>query len=113
MSETVKYYKVKDRDDEIKVSIGYELGGYNWYNGQYNSRGYYMYVQSVVRKTDETYGYKSEITTMFEGHKQLLISVDRKGKKSFEKAIEKSQSLIFDFAQMMANEKGWIMQREF
>ena len=97
------YYKVKDVDQEVKVSVGYELGGWGMLSGEYSRRGYYVYVQPVTRRNG------MESFTLFDGFKMLLKEVKRQSKKAESEAIAKAQTMMRDLAEKMAMEKGWTL----
>lgn len=95
------YFKVKGKPNEIKVSVGYELGGRSYLSGENSSRGYYAYVHPVERNEH------SESMILFEGFKVMLKEVNRKHKKSEAYANEKAKTMLKDLAEKMATQKGW------
>lgn len=97
------YYKVKDMDQEVKVSVGYELGGWGMLSGEYSRRGYYVYVQPVTRSGG------MESFTLFDGFKLLLKEVKRQSKKAEGEAIAEARTMMRDLAEKMAMEKGWTL----
>lgn len=103
MKRLEAYYKVKDMDQEVKVSVGYELGGWGMLSGQYSRRGYYVYVQPVTRSGGV------ESCTLFDGFKQLLKEVKRQSKKAESEAIAEAQTMMRDLAEKMAMKKGWTL----
>lgn len=103
MKKLEVYYKVKDMDQEVKVSVGYELGGWGMLSGEYSRRGYYVYVQPVTRSGG------TESFTLFDGFKMLLKEVKRQSKKAESEAIAEAQTMIRDLAEKMAMEKGWTL----
>lgn len=62
-----------DQCTHIECKFSYELGGHNWATGQYNCRGYYIYVRPV------RVGKNSVSFTMFHGCKELLVECSRRG----------------------------------
>ncbi len=103
MKRVKAYYKVEGMDQEIKVSVGYELGGWGVLNGEYSKRGYYVYVQPVTRSGG------MESFTLFDGFKMLLKEVKRQSKKAESEAIAKAQTMMRDLAEQMAMKKGWTL----
>lgn len=103
MKRLAVYYKVKDMDQEVKVSVGYELGGWGMLSGEHSRRGYYVYVQPVTR------GGGMESYTLFDGFKQLLKEVKRQSKKAEGEAIAEAQTMMRDLAEKMAMKKGWTL----
>jgi len=89
-----KYFKVKANsgitENNIKITIDYELGGHNMFSGNVNRRGYYLYAQPVTLTENEYNGrsYTSESTMMFSGFKVFLKEVGRKSEKAYKEAVE-------------------------
>jgi CDP-diacylglycerol pyrophosphatase len=89
-----KYFKVKENsgitENNIKITIDYELGGHNVFSGNVNRRGYYLYAQPVTLTENEYNGrsYTSESIVMFSGFKVLLKEVGRKSEKAYKEAVE-------------------------
>ena len=76
---TLKKEYVEKDGQTYKISLGYELGGINWANGQTNSRGYYIYCQPVTIEHRD--GYTTESMMLFSGLKKCLAQVERQSKK--------------------------------
>lgn len=90
------YFKIVGKENEfVKVSTSYEKGGTNYFNGQNNRRGYYIYAQKVERQNK--YGYTTESFTMFEGAKKLLKEVGRQSKKAELEAEQQAEQIKLDF----------------
>jgi hypothetical protein len=80
----MKQYIEKD-GYHLKVQVDYEKGGMNYFSGQENRRGYYLYVYPVqIETVDDRVTIESFI--MFKGGKKLLMEVGRKSQKAYEKA---------------------------
>jgi hypothetical protein len=80
----MKLYIEKD-GYHLKVQVDYEKGGMNYFSGQENRRGYYLYVYPVqIETVDDRVTIES--FTMFKGGKKLLMEVGRKSQKAYEKA---------------------------
>jgi hypothetical protein len=101
-----KYFQVEGRDEEIKVSLDYELGGYSFMSGESSKRGYYAYVQPVER------GDGFESFAVFDGFKVLLNPVNRQSKKQEAIAREKFNVQAEQFAKRIARKKGWVLTIE-
>lgn len=56
---------------DIKYSVFYDLGGYNYFNGSRNRRGYYLSVAPVSR-SDANDGFIVESFAMFSGTKYFI-----------------------------------------
>lgn len=107
-----KYFKVKNSEEEIKVSTGYTLGGMSYLSGQNSARGYYLYVQPVERKIDASGRTVSESFTLFKGFKVLLVSVERKSKKAEAEAENKAEVLAYTYAKEYADRNGLEIEEE-
>lgn len=105
-SKMKKYIDIAENSDGhnvLRIEVGYSLGGYNWYNGDDEPRGYYLYCTPCERKTNKT-SDGMEYTTITEvvgmGGKTLLKQVTRQSKKACEEALK------------IAKEKeDWLVQR--
>ena len=92
--ETRKYRKLvpsKDGENTLRIEIGYQLGGMNWYNGDEESRGYYLYCTPCERKHSylgDGTGYTFYTETLGKGGKLLLKAVGRQSQKAKQEAIE-------------------------
>lgn len=95
------YFKVEDTMQEVKVTVGYELGGHNPLSGSNSRRGYYVYVQPVTRDGI------SESFSLFDGFKVLLRGVSRRSKKAEQEVREEVKPLLREYATKLATQKGW------
>lgn len=100
-----EYFSVEGRNEEVKAEVGYELGGHNYYSGQNNRRGYYLYINSVERK--ESNGYSTESFTLFDGFKVVLVEATRQSKGKEQLAIAEGKNVMSQYVQRYLNEKGW------
>lgn len=82
----MKNYIQKD-GYELKIEVGYEKGGMNYFSGQESRRGYYLYVYPVQRETIDGRTI-IESFVMFKGGKKLLLEVTRKSDKAYRQACE-------------------------
>ena len=106
LNEMKKYLELaenRDGHNVLRIDVGYSLGGYNWYNGDDEPRGYYLYCTPCERKVNKTSDGK-EYTCITEvvgkGGKTLLKQVTRQSKKACEEAMR------------IAKEKeDWLVQR--
>lgn len=83
-----KYLKLKEngqRENFIKISLDYSLGGMNYWNGHNEGRGYYIYVQPVERD-ERPGGFAMEGFMMGSGVKQLVKPVARRSDKAQKEA---------------------------
>ena len=81
---------------ELKVEVGYEKGGMNYFSGQESRRGYYLYVYPVQRETIDG-RVIVESFVMFKGGKKLLLEVTRQSEKAYKQAcsmLEANQDFI-------------------
>ena len=87
-----KYEKIEGTENKyFKFEVDYEKGGMNYYNGQTNKRGYYLYVRVVERSPEQDGKFMMESFTMFSGIKKLLMEVTRQSKKKLEECITLSK----------------------
>ena len=95
----------------MKVTLGYQMGGYSNWTGEHSVRGYYMVVQPVT--VSNKYGFACEQTTLFTGFKKVLVECSRRGKKAeanavriFEETLDETVRQVFptgvDFASKVA-----------
>lgn len=70
-----------------KIEVFFQKGGYNFFNGREEKRGYYISVIPVERK-DCGNGVVMESFVAFSGIKKLLLEVNRQSKKRYETACD-------------------------
>lgn len=100
-----KYIALVPTHDENSICLetGYSTGDYNWYNGDNERRGYYLYCTPVMVETHRLADgreYRSITQVLGKGNKLLLKEVRRRSKK----AEAKAEAL----AEQKAN---WLLQR--
>lgn len=88
-----EYLKLKPNSDgetHLRVSMDYDLGGINYFNGKMNERGYYLYCIPCALSDSEFKGrtYTSVKTCVGKSLKKLLKKVTRKSKKAEEESTE-------------------------
>lgn len=78
-----KYIEVKPNRaaTDLEIEVYYSLGGYNFFTGKNEPRGYYLSVSPVERRRTD-YGVTTETYTAFSGVKQILKEVSRKSAKA-------------------------------
>lgn len=85
-----------NKENALCVETGYSLGGYNYWNGSTNQRGYYLYITPVEIKERDHGNIVSKM--LGKGLKILLKEVTRKSVKAEREAEilaeEKMQYLI-------------------
>ena len=93
MEISKKYLPIKPTRNEnnIRISVFYDLGGHSYFTGQNSERGYYVSVQPVC--VDDRNGYQLVTETMFRGYKYLLLPVKRQSKKAELQAIELAKDI--------------------
>ena len=74
-----------NEENILTLEVGYELGGYNNWNGQYNKRGYYLYCTPSHKRTSPA-GLTSVTQTVGKGMKILLKETARRSKKAENEA---------------------------
>lgn len=70
-----------DKFNNLEICFFYDLGGYSYYSGRENKRGYY--VGLVPCNIKERNGYMTVETTMYRGAKINLKETSRFSKKQF------------------------------
>lgn len=75
-------------DQELEISLYYDLGGMNYFTYKEEPRGYYLSISPVeVERTED--GRIQSVTSIFgQGYKKLLVEVKRKSKKKEEEALK-------------------------
>ena len=86
-----KYMPIKPTENEnsLYLEVLYSKGGYNWYNGDSERRGYYLHCTPVLLKTDSLSNgteYSTSTVTLGKGYKLLLKEVGRRSEKSENEA---------------------------
>ncbi len=84
MKRYVDIVPTKD-ENAICLETGYSEGGHNWYNGDSERRGYYLYctpIQIESRKTTDGRDYNTFTQVLGKGNKVLLKEVKRRSKKA-------------------------------
>lgn len=77
-------------ETHLEISVGYSLGGINWYNGKTEQRGYYLYCNPVLLRPealDDGRTYTTITSRLGVGKKLLLKTVSRQSKKAEAEAI--------------------------
>lgn len=87
----------------LEVSIYYDKGGYNWYNGNTNRRGYWVSFQPCSVSEHMV----TQIPT--DGVKKFLLEVGRQSQKKFDEAVKlvSKQTIenIVEYKQFPLNDK--------
>jgi hypothetical protein len=109
---TTKYIKIieneKDHNNNLKVKIYYDLGGFNMFTHKEKPRGYYISVTPV--KMEGRDGVTLESITAFTGYYELLEPCARKSKKAEAAALEKApvyEKIIIDH---ILKNSGYILE---
>jgi hypothetical protein len=103
------YFEVNESEEVIKVTDGYEKGGFNYFNGETNGRGYYLYVIPVTIVQQK--GYKTESMVLFDGFKRLLLETKRQSIKAQETAERMAIEIAYEMANELAKQKGWTLKK--
>lgn len=107
-----KYIKIikneKDKNNNLKIKIYYDLGGYNMFTHTPKKRGYYISVTPVERS--ERNGVKMESITAFTGYSELLQECSRKSKKAEAAAIEKAPYYEKMIIEYICKNNGYILE---
>jgi hypothetical protein len=107
-----KYIKIikneKDKNNNLKIEVYYDLGGYNMFTYQPKKRGYYISVTPVERS--ERNGVKIESVTAFTGYFELLEECSRKSKKAEAAAMEKAPYYEKMMIEYVCKNNGYILE---
>lgn len=95
----------------LKAEVYYALGGYNYFTGKNESRGYYLSVSPVEIKECDS-GFKSESYTAFTGYKFLLFEASRKSQKGMDRAIEMFNNTHMDFIKNYFSQYEMIQEQD-
>ena len=70
----------------VEVELYYTKGGWNYFNGGFTNRGYYVKVK-VVTYNNGGY-FTSKEFSLFSGYKRLLQETNRFSQKAFDNKLE-------------------------
>jgi hypothetical protein len=73
----------KNGENYLRISVGYEEGGHNWYSGENSRKGFYAYVTPAEENDQGT--YSSIRSTLGAGLKCFLEEATRFNAKKLEK----------------------------
>ncbi len=116
--ETRRYIELAENDEKhnvLCVEVGYSLGGYNWYNGDSEPRGYYLYCTPCERKMNKLSDgreYASISQILGRGGKTLLKEVTRQSKKAKEEALKIAKEKENWLIQKVLNRYGLALKEE-
>jgi hypothetical protein len=109
---TTKYVKIienkHDNNNNLKIVVGYDLGGYNYGTGREKPRGYYISATPVERFTRN--GCNLESFAAFTGVYNLIEPCTRKSKKAEAAALEKLASYEEMMLTYFYNKYGYILE---
>ena len=93
----------EDKLNELKVSIDYQKGGTNYFNGRTENGGIYVYFTPVHR---EGYCCKSVMmgNRLESGFKYLVKPLKRKSQKQIDLVEMQIEPLVKDFANLWGEE---------
>ena len=74
-SVTVHRFPTAEANKFIKVSVGYEEGGVNYFDNRNNARGFYMHFTPI--ETEAFEGHTIEKMLLFHGRKALIEEAKR------------------------------------
>lgn len=88
MSENTLFKEYIRREEvDLKVEVYYQLGGWNFFSGNKETRGYYLSITPVNIERYEDNSIKTVTATAFSGVKTLLKEVTRRSKKAGKEAL--------------------------
>lgn len=77
---------IEKNGQTLRVSVYYNLGGFNYFTSRSEERGYYLSVTPIKRSSNN--GIVMREYAAFSGFKKLLLEVKRKSKKAESQALE-------------------------
>lgn len=86
---------------KIEVVVSYDKGGYNYWNGNNEPRGYYMHVTPVEYDDD---GWKRY--AMFSGLRRFLSGSKRFSAKRLEAVAKEAGVLVDETVSMVCEKEG-------
>ena len=94
--------------NHLEITLDYSLGGYNYWNGNTDGRGYYLYVTPVSVGKSEYNGHEYETVSQIlgQGSKMLLKQVARKSKKAEQESIVLAQEKKDELINYVCNKYG-------
>jgi len=87
-----------DTLDELRVSVDYQKGGYNYYTGNVESNGVYVYL-TPVHRTNWSVGSTIDGNMHNSGYKVLIKELGRKSQKQINLVAE----AVFPKAEQIAD----------
>ena len=78
-----------ESENNLCLEVLYSKGGYNWFNGDNERRGYYLHCTPTLIKTDRLSNgteYSTSTVTLGKGYKLMLKEVGRRSQKAEEEA---------------------------
>lgn len=100
-----KYIKVEGIGANVlEVELKYNLGGYNYFTGKEEERGYYLHIVPMERISIN--GLITETYTAFTGVKVLVKSVKRKSKKAEQEAINIINNIEKQYIDIVCKNNG-------
>ncbi len=86
-----KYIPIEPTNSEnnLCLEVLYSKGGYNWFNGDAEHRGYYLHCTPVMLKEkqlDSGLQYTEKTITVGKGYKLMLKEVSRRSQKAENEA---------------------------
>lgn len=82
----------------IRLSIKYDLGGYNYFTYKKKERGYYIHVSPIEKTKDYMITYKG-----FSGFYHMISTVGRRSNKANREAIANTLEHFYIVDQMVKN----------
>lgn len=86
MKKTFYFNPNEKGDNAVEVSVFYQKGGMNWYNGKQESGGFYVSFHSGV--SDKNDKYSSFTCMLFDGFKIRVADGTRDNKKKCQTILD-------------------------
>lgn len=97
--------KIEERFGTLKLTVGYTLGGYNYFNSDTTARGIYLYLTPVNRNNNGSEHSIMMGSGRSAGYKILLEKLTRDSKRKTEEHFWKIKKVSSNIANLYLEEK--------
>ncbi len=96
----------------IEIEVLYDLGGWNYFTGVLERRGYYLHCTPILISRDKDGKVRNRVYTAFTGIKHFLLEVKRKSKKAEKEAIELAKDMEDELIDYVCKKNGLTIKKE-
>ena len=90
--------------NELKVSVRYDKGGYNYFQGTVDKRGLYVHFKPIHRNGNCESATLLSCNRKEDGFKMLVRELGRMSQKQMDDVAKRIEPMIGDFAEKWNNE---------